>query len=317
MQLTKAMRPNTPLRFFMSSNLSTAPSDNLLVSRQTDSQRARSRPKAPNVAPILSAASRAAYDKDCNLFVRFGGSVPCNLAALNRYIELMRTKLSPMTLHRRLMAVRHAHLAAGHPSPTDDPRMLAVLRWLRSGRMPPKGGAKLAETQPPRAKREGRKAKPLTRALLLRCLDTIHRTMLCRRDEALLLLGFAGALKRGELCAIDVGDVRFTSDEMIVQLKADAASKRPSRSLLIPFVRTELCAATAVQRLIEHLALEPNTPLFRSFNRASEPNAERLAPASVSTILKGRLEAAGINSEGFSGESLRRGRLLETKGELI
>jgi integrase len=38
------------------------------------------------------------------------------------------------------------------------------------------------------------------------------------RDRALLLLGFAGAFRRSELVALDVADVSFTADGLIVRL---------------------------------------------------------------------------------------------------
>lgn len=260
----------------------------------------------------LAASSQAAYDKDCALFLRTGGTVPCDAGALLRHVEAMRTRLSPRTLYRRLMAVAHAHRAAGHPNPTQDPNVRAVIRCLQAGRMPPKGKAQTpAPVLPaaPTAPAPARRAKAVTRQLLDRILDAVHRTSLDRRDRALLLLTFAAALKRSQVVALNVRDIAWTADVMQVAL-ADPRSGNP-RVLAIPVTGGELCAATAVRQYIEHLELAPDTPLFRSFNRASEHTAKRLDAAFVNEVLKTRLQLVGVDPRGYSGESLRLGRLQE------
>jgi integrase len=258
----------------------------------------------------LRAASGNAYAKDVALFARFGGTIPCDADAVLRFIEVMRARIAPTTAYRRLHAVRHAHVQAGYPSPTDDLRVRQAWRDLAAGRFPPKPSGKRNKAAPVPV-RKPESAKPMTRALLSKMLDAMGRKMLDRRDRALVLLGFMGALKRSALTAIDVADCRFTADALLVTVRtADNAGR--SRLLAVP--RTgggDLDAAAAVEQLIEHLALESPTPLFRSFNRAGEPTHNRLAAAMVSVIVKTRLQVVGVDASQFSGESLRRGRLLE------
>ena len=265
---------------------------------------------------LLSASSKAAYAKDVELFRRAGGAIPCGPAVVLRYVEVMRTRLAARTLYRRLMAVQHAHTAAGHPSPLADAKVRAIAQWLQAGKHPPKSDKSLVAAKVPPRARGARKAKPVTRQLLDRMLDAMHRAALCRRDRALLLLSFAGALKRSEVVAINVEDLRWTADAMIVTIREGVEDQR-GRHLAIPQTGGELCAATAVKQYIEHLALEPGTPLFRSFNRASEQTDKRLAAAFVNEVLKTRLKVVGIDPTGYSGESLRVGRLIElAKGVL-
>jgi len=140
----------------------------------------------------------------------------------------------------------------------------------------------------------------------------MHRNSLDRRDRALLTLAFVGALKRGELVALNLSDLRFTPDALMVKVK--------SREIAVPRTGGELCAATAVQQWIEHAALDmeqPAGPVFRSFDRGGNPTLARLDSAWVSVVLKNRLKAVGIDSAPFSAQSLRRGRLMESaKGVL-
>ena len=70
----------------------------------------------------LKSSTAAAYEKDVRQYREvFGGCIPCDQAALKRYIAWLRTRVAPTTMHRRLMALRHEHIRLGHPSPTDAP----------------------------------------------------------------------------------------------------------------------------------------------------------------------------------------------------
>jgi integrase len=263
----------------------------------------------------LRASSRAAYAKDLNLFLRAGGKVPADAMAVLRYAEVMRARLAPRTLYRRLMAIQHATVEAGYPSPLADSKLREMIRWLQAGKMPPKSAKALDAAVPPSRPRGSRCAKPVTRQLLDRILDAVHRTSLDRRDRALLLLTFAGGMKRSEVVALNVEDLQLTKDALLVSISARDGGQ--PRRLAIPVTGGELCAATAVRSYVEHLQLEPGTPLFRSFNRASEASTKRLAAAFVSEVLKARLKVVGVDPSGFSGESLRVGRLAElAKGVL-
>lgn len=269
----------------------------------------------PSLTPVrhkqqVRASTRAAYDRDLALFARFGGSIPCTAKDIAAYLEKMRGKVAPATLHRRIHAIAHQHRAQGHPSPIDE-RLRVVMRWLQSGKLPPKGKQLAPPTD---EKKAGRSAKPMTRQLLSRILDAVLRSSLDRRDEALLLLGFMAGLKRGQLVALDVADLRWTNDALIVRVKPasdEAGSQLQARNVALPITGGELCAASSVRRYVDHLALEPSSPLFVSYNRGSDPTDKRLAAAFVSEVLKRRMQVVGLDPTGYSGESLRRGRLLE------
>ena len=269
----------------------------------------------------LRATSRDAYDKDVALFTRFGGSIPTDATGLLRYVESVRQRISPATAYRRLMSINRAHLEAGYPSPNAHPDVRALLRTLQSGRYPVKAGKKGAKsgTTASTAKRVPESAKPLTRQLLLRILDAVHRTMLDRRDKALLVLGFMCGLKRSTLVSLDVRDCQFGADALLVTIRGDvdAGGITSDRVLAVPNTGGELDAGLAVKQYIEHLALQPDSPLFRSYSRAGEPTEHRLSAAFVSEIVKRRAQAVGLDPIPFSGESLRRGRALEIAKGLL
>ena len=66
------------------------------------------------------------------------------------------------------------------------------------------------------------------------------------RDRALLLIGFAGCLRRGELVALDCQDVRFTAEGLILRIryaKGDQEGRAPmSASPAAPAQRPARCA---------------------------------------------------------------------------
>jgi integrase len=125
------------------------------------------------------------------------------------------------------------------------------------------------------------------------------------RDRALLLLGFAGALRRSELVALNVEDLDFCSEGLRVTIrhsKTDQAGA--TQQIAIPFgSRPETCPVTAVKRWLSYRSIETGA-IFRMLDRD-----DRLDAAAVGAILKKRAEAAGLDPEKFSAHSLRSGLL--------
>jgi integrase len=220
----------------------------------------------------------------------------------------------PATILRRAMALQSEHVRRGLPTPTDDARIRLALRSLAAGKLPKD---LLGDTKELPEPKRSSKAAPMTRALLNRIFDAMGGDSLDRRDRALLLLGFVGGLKRGTLCGLDLSDLTFTEDAMLVRIRAGGskAEEKPARTIAVPMTRGPLCAATAVLQWISHNALEgASGPIFCRFARSGEPIlTERLDSAYVSKIIKIRLLDTGITDvTAFSGESLRLGNALET-----
>lgn len=80
------------------------------------------------------------------------------------------------------MAIAEAHRSAGFPTPTADAGVKAVWAGIRRVHGTASDGA-----------------APLTVALLCRVAEALPDGLAGARDRALILLGFAGALRRSEL----------------------------------------------------------------------------------------------------------------------
>ena len=285
--------------------------------------------KSAQAARRLRASTRQAYEKDVARFIHsYGGTIPCTPDDLIRFITVLVKRVAPVTIARRCQAIRDAHVRGGHTPPTDDPRVREALRWMVAGHVPhnlvePAKTSKRPLPDIRTAAKPKRFAKIIDRALLNRmfdCMGSGMRTM-DRRDKAILLLGYAG-LKRGIICAINIEDLTFTQDAMLIRIRTtsdsgseiDGQTSEPtSRVMAIPFTRGPLCAATACQTWLKHNDLDGKTgALFPSFTRSGEPTTDRLASAYVSVIIKDRLKAAGITDvSAYSAESLRRGHQAE------
>ena len=216
---------------------------------------------APHTPAIKTKALRAsssdAYQKDARLFAKSGGVVPCDALALQKYIWSMRNKLAPSSLYRRCMAVRHAHQLIGQKSPTDDPMLRPLLRALQLGYIPDRKILQAGAPAPGDTGTKSRKPRPslpITRRLLGQILLPLPRSAIDRRDRALILLGFGGALKRGALAAINVGDISFTADALIVRIRSGGLESGTSmaasgcsdvaptaRQIAIPATGGDLC----------------------------------------------------------------------------
>jgi len=132
----------------------------------------------------------------------------------------------------------------------------------------------------------------------------------------LLLLGFAAGLSRTALVNLDVADVSFTSDAMLLALR-DPGSET-ARVVAIPRTGHELCAARATAEWMQQSELDvQGGPLIRRFDRAGNPTSERLDAAYLSRVIKRRLQAVGIDPKSYSSLSLVRGRRNELSKGLL
>ncbi len=144
-------------------------------------------------------------------------------------------------------------------------------------------------------------------------LDTTASDVL--RDRALLLLGFAGAFRRGELTRLVWEDVREVEEGLVVRLrrsKTDVAGR--GRDVGIPWGRSLLtCPVRALlawrQRMTDQLG-EAFTEETRCFVKVGKSGritvGEPLSEEGLTMVVKRRMGAAGLDGR-WGGRSLRAG----------
>jgi site-specific recombinase XerD len=145
---------------------------------------------------------------------------------------------------------------------------------------------------------------------LARLVDPIDTAMLAGlRDRALLLLGFAAALRRSELVALDVEDLHFDAARglLVTVRRSKADQEQEGAEVAVPYAQDpDRCAVRSLRRYLDAARIH-HGPVFRQMRRGDNLTDRRLSDQSVALILKRRAEAAGVPPALLSGHSLRAG----------
>ena len=197
------------------------------------------------------------------------------------------------TIERRLAAIGKAHQLAGLEDPTKDQRvrdaMTGARRRLRKAPTREKAALSLEDLEQ-----------------MIRPIPT--QTHAGRRDRALLLTGIAGAFRRSELVALDVDDVRFVPEGMLVSVRRSKTDQEgEGATLAIAYGdRPEFCAVRALRTWLEHAERRAG-PIFTRVRAGDKLTADRLTDRSVALIVKRHAGPVGLDPELFAGHSLRSG----------
>jgi site-specific recombinase XerD len=127
------------------------------------------------------------------------------------------------------------------------------------------------------------------------------------RDRALLLIGFAGALRRSELVALNIEDIEEAPDGIKITIRHSKTDQEGAgQTIAIPFGKIA-CPVAALKEWIAAAGIGSGA-LFRSVNRYGKVG-ERLTDQSVSDVVKEHAERLRLDPKQFAGHSLRAGFL--------
>ena len=242
------------------------------------------------VRDSLAENTRRAYLSDLAQFEAWGGSIPASAEIVASYLAAHANTLSVATLVRRTASISKAHRARGLPSPTGSELVRATMQGIRRSR-----GCRQRE------------AKPLLKDDLVRALDATGDGLKDARDRALLLIGFAGALRRSELVGLNVGDVEHVRQGIVVQLRRSKTDQDgQGRKIGIPFGRGRWCPVAALDAWLAASGITEGA-IFRPVDRHGHIHSTRLSGEAVSLVVRERAADAGLDPIRFSGHSLRAG----------
>ena len=139
-----------------------------------------------------------------------------------------------------------------------------------------------------------------------------------RRDKAMLLVGFAAALRRSELAAVRTEHLGFTPDGLrllIPKSKSDQEGAGQvvgvaygSRAETCPVRAVRSYLAAASRELADHGRPSPlSGPVFRSVDRWGRIGKRAITGRTVANVVKQHAEAAGLDPSLYAGHSLRAG----------
>jgi site-specific recombinase XerD len=267
----------------------------------TDSALISSGPISDQTRDFLAASKAArtvrAYRSDLRHFEAWCEDRPCqSLPAAPETVAdyiaaLAEAGMASATVTRRLSAISQAHKMAGFESPTQTQlvRMTAAGIRRKLGIAP-------------------RQARPILVVDLRAMLASVPDDLRGLRDRALLLVGFAGGMRRSELVGLDVADVMEEKEGLRLNIRRSKTDQEGlGREIGIVRGRHPLTdAVAALAEWVEAAGIEEG-PIFREVDRGDRVGSERLSDRAVARIVKGAAGRVGIDPATVSGHSLRSG----------
>ena len=224
--------------------------------------------------------------------------LPAAAPAVAAYLAALAPTHSRSALERRLAAIGHAHRVRGLEWTPSHPAIRTTLQGI----------ARLHGSRV-------RQAAALTSAELRRLVATCGSDLTGTRDRALLLLGFAGALRRSELVGVDREHLRLTGEGLRLLLprsKTDQAGEGVELGIARGRKR-DTCPVRSIETWCETADIRFG-PLFTKVDRWGRIGHDRLSPDAVRHILLRRAEMAKLKvdaGERLSPHGLRAGFVTE------
>lgn len=260
----------------------------------------KSDPAAPAVKH--AASTNRAYQADVAHFEAFcaannlGGPLPAEPAVIAQYLASIARTHATTTLMRRVYAIVQAHRAAGLDLASDHALIRQTIAQIAQ-----------AQTAPP-PRRAAALGLSEVRAMIATCpADDLTGT----RDRAMLLIGFAGGLRRSEIVGIDREHLTFQKPGGILLF---VPRDDDGEEVVIPYGRRgETCPVCAMQNWLDASETQRG-PVFRGIDRWGAISLTRLIPDGVRRIVRRAAERAGLDvgaHEGVSPHGLRAGCVTE------
>ncbi|WP_420722500.1 site-specific integrase [Hwanghaeella sp. LZ110] len=248
----------------------------------------------PNLKDYIQASISAntvrAYRSDMEHFLSWGGTVPAEPGTVAEYLASQAGHLAVSTLRRRVAAISAIHEAKGLPNPTNTKLIKATLRGIQRAHGVPQN-----------------QVSPLLVEDLTHIICLMGNDVKSLRNKALLLIGFAGGLRRSELVALDRDDIEVARQGIIVTIRRSKTDQLgEGRRIGIPNARGPHCPALSLEKWLQRIPDSPG-PIFRPVTKAGQIRDTRLSTEAIAKIVKGAVTLIGLDSASYSGHSLRAG----------
>ncbi len=264
--------------------------------RQPVNPPALSNTVASYIHAAIADRTRQAYQEDLQRFLNWGGQIPSTAEQIAAYLAIHGETHAPATLGRWLVSLGKAHSTLDLENPCASALVRTTLRGIRRQR----GTAQ-------------RQVTPTGRDDLIAMVRAIGSSPRDLRDRALLLIGFAGALRRSELVALTIADAVFSEAGLTLTIRRSKTDQEGHGRLIgIPHGRGAICPVRALRAWLALLIKPgspetPATPIFRPINKHHQISDQALSGHAVAEIVKQRCAAVDLSPEHYSGHSLRAG----------
>jgi integrase len=220
-------------------------------------------------------------------------AVPGDPLALCAYLtERAEAGRATGTLDMACTVIRHVHRTCEIP----DPVASEAVRQVRRGLRRTYGAA-------PR-----RLARPLSVEEIRQIIGAIDRsTPIGIRDAAIILLGYASAMRRVEIVALTLADVEHKPAGLLLHIRQSKMDQE-GHGELVAVAHGQHALTDPVAALNAWRGIRGETP-GALFTRiwASSVSLQPLGPDVVARMLRARAEAAGLDGTRITAHSLRAG----------
>jgi integrase len=252
-------------------------------------------------------ATRRAYTSAWRVFCTWceahgQSSLPASAGAVALYLvdRAERLAVSSLMVHRAAIDAAHRDADLARPDS-------AALRKVWAGIRRTRG-------RPPAKKRA------IGSADLRRALKKSPPGLRGARDRAIVLVGFASALRRSELAAmaLDVGGetavirARFVPEGLEIAVDRGKGDQLGRGAIVaVPFGRHgDTCPVRALQSWLAAAGIARG-PVFRGVSRSGKLGEGPINDRTVARVVKETALRAGLDPVAFAGHSLRRGMITE------
>lgn len=192
--------------------------------------------------------------------------------------------------------INRKYVDAGKISPMSHPKVNTVFKGL--GRL--MGTA-------------SRQVKALREHHIKKMLDQCDDTLICLRNAAIIAIGFAGALRRSEICGLTTDDIEFMkpatandSKKMFIYIRKSKTDQQgKGQKIAIP----EGKHLKPIQRLQDWLEASGIAQgyVFQTMKRGGKLRGRPMHHSDIPRLVKHYAELIGLDPKEVSGHSLRAG----------
>jgi site-specific recombinase XerD len=204
------------------------------------------------------------------------------------------------TIELSLSAIRHYHRGAGYPMPVDDD-VRELMRTIRRK-------AALADERPENAGKRNLRVEQLSKLCA-----SMGKEPIDIRDRAIVLVGFASALRRSDLALITIDRLHFEPAVVKVWVPRSKTDQLGKGRYVFLYRSADpaLCPIRALEewrKLRTEYCGNFRGPLFTRFAWNQRTiRTEPLSGRSICLVLQRRLERCGIDPRDYGAHSLRSG----------
>jgi integrase len=267
--------------------------------------------------PVISANTRRAYAADWKHFCGWARRrnfeiLPPDPQIVGLYVTACasgadfgdRKPGAVLTIERRLSSLTWNFAQRGQPFDRKDGHIALVMAGIRKNRATPRI----------------KKASILPGDMLAMLVTLDHGTLRGLRDRAMLLVGFAGGLRRSEIVGLDVGQdqtkdgpgwIEVRDKSLLVTLRGKAGSREVE---IVRGSSDQSCPVLALKTWLKFARIASGPVFRRVTGKGKAVGDDRLNDQEVARLVKRAALAAGIRGdlseqergERFSASALRR-----------